>query len=249
MRSIIPPPEPPSQRPPDLAARILLVEDDEDTRHMMVIALEAQHFAVDQAATVDEATSLLRANRYDLVLTDYDLPDKTGATLLRQGVREGILHDAVAVVVTAHPDPEGVDGFEILRKPLDLSRFLRQIRTILTARSATGSSGSHPEDIVRSAEGPIFELVLYISSESLPSIRARECLERLLVGCETVQLKVVDVSREAANAEADNVTFTPTLVKNAPPPRAWFVGHLGATQVLRELLESSGIDLGHNANG
>jgi hypothetical protein len=58
-----------------------------------------------------------------------------------------------------------------------------------------------------------------------------------------VHLHTVDVSREEAKAEADHVIFTPTIVKNTPQPRAWFVGHLGTTQVLRELLESSGIDL------
>jgi two-component system OmpR family response regulator len=238
-----PPPEARAPRPDGLPARILLVEDDEDTRQMMVIALAAQGFGVDEAATVDEATSLLRANRYDLVLTDYDLPDKTGAALLRQGAREGILGDAIAVVVTAHPDPEGIDGFEILRKPLDLSRFLQQIRKILAADRGEVWPESRPPATVSGPVEPIVELVLYISSESLPSVRARECLQRLLVGCETVHLQIFDVSQEGAKAEADHVIFTPTIVKHAPPPRAWFVGDLGTTQVVRELLESSGIDL------
>lgn len=224
-------------------ARILLIEDDEDTRQMMAIALTAQGFGVDQADTVDEAISRLRANRYDLVLTDYDLPDKTGATLLRQGAREGILHDAVAVVVTAHPDPEGIEGFEILRKPLDLERFLRQIRKILAARREEESPRSPPPAASSGPDAPLVDLILYINPESLPSVRARECLQRLLAGCGTVHLQIVDVTRDDAKAEADHVVFTPTLVKKAPPPRAWLVGDLGATQVLRDLLESSGIDL------
>jgi DNA-binding response OmpR family regulator len=243
-----PSPKAPTPRPADPRARILLVEDDEDTRQMMVIALTAQGHEVDEAATVDQAASRLRANRYDLVLTDYDLPDRTGATLLRQGAREGILHDAIAVVVTAHPDPEGIDGFEVLRKPLDLSRFLRQIRTILTAHRQQQSPGSRPPATALGADEPTVELVLYINPESLPSVRARECLERLVAGRATVHLQIVDVSREEAKAEADHVIFTPTLVKNRPQPRAWFVGHLGTTQVLRELLESSGIDLGDEAD-
>jgi len=228
-------------------ARILLIEDDEDTRQMMAIALAAQGFGVDQADTVDEAITRLRANRYDLVLTDYDLPDKTGATLLRQGAREGILHDAVAVVVTAHPDPEGIEGFEILRKPLDLERFLRQIRQILAARREEESPRSRPPATLSGTGEPLVDLILYINPESLPSVRARECLQRLLAGCGTVHLQIVDVTRDDAKAEADHVVFTPTLVKKAPPPRAWLVGDLGATQVLRELLESSGIDLSKSA--
>lgn len=61
-----------------------------------------------------------------------------------------------------------------------------------------------------------------------------------------MHLQAVDVSQEGAKAEADNVIFTPTIVKNTPPPRAWLMGHLGATEVLPELLESSGIDLSHS---
>jgi DNA-binding response OmpR family regulator len=224
----------------DRSARILLVDDDEDTRQMMAIALETQGFGVDQAESVGEAMRRLRAGRYDLVLTDYDLPDKTGATLLRQGAREGILHDAIAVVVTAHPDPEGVEGYEVLRKPLDLSRFLQQIRNILGARPDPAARATRPG---LSGEEPAVELVLYISARSLPSIRARDSLERLLAGCSTVHLRICDVSQEGAKAEADRVIFTPTIVKVGPPPRAWLVGDLGTTQVLRELLESSGIDL------
>jgi DNA-binding response OmpR family regulator len=198
----------PGRRLADPSAKILLVEDDEDTRQMMAISLEAQDFGVDQAATVDEAIALLRGNRYDLLLTDYDLPDKTGATLLRQGAREGILHDATAVVVTAHPDPEGIDGFEVLHKPLDLSRFLQQVHKILAARDEETPAGSRAAAPAPRGNEPTIELVLYISSQSLPSVRARACLERLLIGCSTVHLQIFDVSQEGARAEADHVVFT-----------------------------------------
>jgi CheY-like chemotaxis protein len=125
--------------------RLLLVEDSEDTRILLAVALGNDGWIVDEAADAFQGEALLGRNRYDLVLADYDLPGKTGAVMVREAAAAGRLHDAKVVVVTAHPDPQGVEQLEVIRKPLDLPTFLHQMRTIrdgaVAARGAQADGG------------------------------------------------------------------------------------------------------------
>ena len=87
--------------------RILLVEDDEDTRQLLAVALEAQAYEVSQAGDAEGGLEALRAGRFDMILTDYDLPGRTGAAMLREANALRLVDGAATLVVTAHPDPEG----------------------------------------------------------------------------------------------------------------------------------------------
>src|SRR5262249_57305329 len=159
--------------------RILLVEDDEDTRQLLAVALEAQGYDLDEAGTADEGLADLRSRRFDLVLTDYDLPGKTGAAMLREAHAAGLLDDAAAMVVTAHPDPEGVDDVTLVRKPLDLEKFLLQVRGIFESMPP-GPAAPPPREVETApadgaasvgADGVARALdpALYVSPASAPS--------------------------------------------------------------------------------
>lgn len=227
------------------ARRILLVEDDEDTRQLLAVALQAQGYEVEQAGTADEGLKGLRAQRFDLVLTDYDLPGKTGAAMLREAHAGGLLEDATTLVVTAHPDPEGVDEVTLVRKPLDLEKFLRQVRGIfesMPARRAAATPAAAPP-AAEPARRPL-DLALYVSAASPPSAKARRNMEKLLSAFPAgdIGFAVYDLAREPERAEADNVVFTPTLVKRRPVPRAWILGDLSDAAVVTDLLHMCGID-------
>src|SRR5882672_6966425 len=94
--------------------RLLLVEDDEDTRQLLAVALEAQAYDVTQAGDAEEGLEALRTTPFDMILTDYDLPGKTGAAMLREAGDRRLLHGAATLVVTAHPDPEGVEDATLI---------------------------------------------------------------------------------------------------------------------------------------
>lgn len=210
--------------------RLLLVEDSEDTRMLLSVALARDGWRVDEAADAYRAAHLLRASRYDLLLADYDLPGKTGADLVREATAEALLQDTRIVIVTAHPDPKGVEDLEILRKPLDLHAFLHQMRRVRDA--AAGSR-------IAAARQPGVHLVLYVSPQSLASARALEVLRAALRdGPPGVKLTVCDLSRHPGAAEADNVVFTPTLVKREPAPRTWILGDLSRPETVTGLLET-----------
>ncbi len=230
-------------RPP---ARLLLVEDDEDTRQLLGFALGAERYDVDQAASAPEALELLRRNRYDLVLTDYDLPGETGSSLLKRASREGLLAGSATVVITAHPQPEGVSDSDVIPKPLDLRRFLTQVRHILIAmaRQPNEPPGGDPIPVSGPASAPRVELVLYVSSDSPASQRARRHLESALAGFEASQyrLEVCDVGEDPERGEADHVVFTPTLVTRCGGLANWVLGDLADRTMLLDLLHVCGVE-------
>jgi CheY-like chemotaxis protein len=226
--------------------RILLVEDDEDTRQLLAVALEAQAYDVTQAGDAEEGLEALRTTPFDMILTDYDLPGKTGAAMLREAGDLRLLHGTATLVVTAHPDPEGVDDATLIRKPLDLEKFLLNIRRIFESMSVrpvpvpvTASASSS-----RAAEAADVELTLYISPTSPPSMKARRNMERMIADfpAAPIRFEVLDLAREPERAERDNVVFTPTLVKRSPEPRAWFLGDLSDRRVVADLLHMCGIE-------
>ncbi|HEV8253895.1 MAG TPA: response regulator [Vicinamibacteria bacterium] len=239
-RKVRPPARPPSVAGASSRARILLVEDDDDTRQLLAIALGGQGYHVEEAASAHEGLKRLRSGSFNLVLTDYDLPGKTGAAMLKDAAEAGLLRDIPTMVLTAHPEPEGLEDTEVLRKPLDLDRFLHQVQRILTASGAVPPEKPAPP---AAAPEPVekVELVLYMSGKSQASLKARANLEELLKGWETsVKLELCDLARDAKSAEEDHVVFTPTLVKRRPRPRVWILGDLSNREVVIDLLYMCG---------
>jgi CheY-like chemotaxis protein len=226
--------------------RILLVEDDEDTRQLLALALAAQGYDVEQAGTADEGLTDLRSGRFDLVLSDYDLPGKTGAAMLREASADGRLDGATSVIVTAHPDPQDVGEATLVRKPLDLEKFLRQIRGIFDSmpRPASAAPAGSVEAAPSDGRSHRLDLALYISAASPPSVKAQRNMEKLLSAFRSADIgfAVYDLAQEPQRAEADNVIFTPTLVKRRPSPKAWILGDLSNPVVVTDLLHMCGVD-------
>jgi CheY-like chemotaxis protein len=224
--------------------RILLVEDDEDTRQLLAVALEAQAYEVTQAADAEAGLEALGAAPFDLILTDYDLPGKTGAAMLREANALRLVDGAATLVVTAHPDPEGVEDSTLIRKPLDLEKFLLKIRRIFESLSVSTARAAGPASSPEAADTFDVELTLYISPTSPPSMKARRNMERLIADFPAARIgfEVLDLSREPARGESDNVVFTPTLVKRRPEPRAWFLGDLSDRRVVVDILHMCGIE-------
>jgi len=97
----------------------------------MVLLLEAEGYRVDAAATAAEALERFDRWTYDLVLTDYALPGRSGAWLLREAAGRQCQPFRCAVIITAHPNPSDTEGFEVIRKPLEFDGFLARVRALL----------------------------------------------------------------------------------------------------------------------
>ncbi|MCI0572511.1 MAG: response regulator [Myxococcaceae bacterium] len=110
--------------------RILFVEDNEEIREALSTVLEGEGYAVDAVGSAEEGLSRLRGRTYELLLTDYSLPGETGAWMVARAREEAVLGGAVVLMVTAHPDPSGTEGLRVIRKPLDLAEFLREVAEV-----------------------------------------------------------------------------------------------------------------------
>lgn len=228
----------------DPPIRVLVVDDDEDTRELIKFALEAHHFAITAVSSGAAALAALRGGAFDLVITDYDMPGLTGAEMLKRASTEGIMGSASALVVTAHPDPHGVpEETPLLAKPLDIERLLVQVRTILPAERKVPAATPAAEELVPPAEEALLDLVLYVSTRSPASLKARHRMDAVLAEFDAtrVRFEVCDLFQHAAQAERDRVVFTPTLVKRWPKPQAWILGDLADDDVVRDLLTMCGV--------
>jgi DNA-binding response OmpR family regulator len=228
-------------------ARILVVEDQEDVRHMLATALAMEGHLVDEAASATEGLQCLQQSRYDLVLSDYAMPGGTGTWMLRQATEQGLLDNTISLIVTAHPDVRDFENVEVITKPLDLDKFLAQIRHILESESSAADPGAMaPEPERPAVRGPQHrvELVLYVSSASPACMEARRNFEQLLehFDASQVSFSICDLVRDPTAGDDDRIAFTPTLVRRFPEPRMWVLGNLKEPEIIADLLRACGVD-------
>jgi DNA-binding response OmpR family regulator len=74
----------PRQRPTRSAHRILVVEDDDDTRLLYGFVLSRSGYLVEVAEDGAAAWEALQANRYNLLITEHEMPKLTGVELVKK---------------------------------------------------------------------------------------------------------------------------------------------------------------------
>lgn len=136
---------------PERPARILLAEDNALNRTVVLRSLDKLHYHVDVAANGEDAVALWRANPYDLILMDIQMPGLDGyeATMrIRSEESAGGGRRTPIVAVTANAlEAErrrclaaGMDDY--LAKPLDIQRLRDKVRSFTEAATSPASSAS-----------------------------------------------------------------------------------------------------------
>src|SRR5579863_2474416 len=64
--------------------RVLVVDDDPQIRRVMRTTLDAKGYGVDEAGSGEQALDLARAEKYDLIILDINLPGKSGVETCRE---------------------------------------------------------------------------------------------------------------------------------------------------------------------
>jgi len=231
---------------------VLLVEDDRDIRDMVATLLDMAGFTVVACDTAERGLNALREQAFDLVLTDYALPRKSGLWLLEEAESEGLIQGTPVLIVTAHPNVDAETDYEIVHKPFDLDELVdrvrrrmegtgggRRKRPSVSGRTGSGTNGDQPE-----CPEPV-ELILYVSSQSPRSHAAVRNIKQVLERFHTsrVKLTVCDLAANPNAGIEDSVAFTPTLVRRTPGPRTFILGHITNPELVLELLADCEGDL------
>lgn len=116
-------------------ARILVVDDDSTFCLMLKTYLTKQGHQVNEAFSFDEASRLIRANKYDVVLSDYRLPERSGMDVLIEAKRK--LQSTVVIMMTGYADirlavkaiKQG--AYDYVTKPINPDEILAAINNAL----------------------------------------------------------------------------------------------------------------------
>jgi two-component system, NtrC family, response regulator PilR len=129
---------------------VLVVDDEPDLCELLSITLQRMNLSPSTANTVAVAQRMLKAEPFDLCLTDMQLPDGNGLDLV-----EWMQHHAPTVpvaVITAHGNMETAvqalkaGAFDFVSKPLDIGGLRKLVATAIKL--------SNPNDGDTSVFGP-----------------------------------------------------------------------------------------------
>ena len=117
--------------------RILIIEDEEPIRRVLVRILsdENQSFEIVEASDGKEGLSLIKKEKFDLVLCDIKMPKMDGIEVLQESSK--IKFRAPFIMLTGHGNVETaveamkLGAYDFIPKPPDLNRLLNAVRIAL----------------------------------------------------------------------------------------------------------------------
>lgn len=115
-------------------AKILVAEDNDGFRKTIVMVLKGENHEVVEAENGEVAIQKLRAERFDLLITDFDMPGANGLDVIDEALA---LHPGMPVILstaTLPPEIQGrVEGLVscILEKPFGAVELLGKMSELL----------------------------------------------------------------------------------------------------------------------
>lgn len=130
--------------------RILLIDDDPSFCLMLKSFLRRQQYEVETASSANDGLRQLKAGAFDLILTDFRMPDKDGLELLSQ-VR--VLSDMPVILMTHYGDIRTavkaikMGAFEYITKPINPDETLLVIQNALRRKSPVATEDEAAEPV------------------------------------------------------------------------------------------------------
>lgn len=119
----------------------LIVDDEPDIRELLEITLARMQIDARSADTLEAATDWLRKENFQLCLTDMNLPDGSGITLVQTIQKE--YPNLPVAVITAYGSTEAAvaslkaGAFDFVSKPVELARLRDMVNTALRIKPDT----------------------------------------------------------------------------------------------------------------
>ena len=129
--------------------RVLLVEDNRDTLRFLAMVLGQRRFEVHAVGSVEAARAAASdGERFDLLISDIELPDGTGLELMRE-LGQGHVRAGIAMSGFGSEEDERMSrqaGFrEHLTKPVDIGRLDAAIEPPSPRRARPRAAGPAAE--------------------------------------------------------------------------------------------------------
>ncbi|MFZ2447321.1 MAG: response regulator [Syntrophobacteraceae bacterium] len=108
--------------------RVLIVDDDEQERTFLGQYLEAKRYACSLAANAAEGRQLLRREKFNLILSDLNMPGESGLEFLQWALSTN--PETAGLMMTGMLTPEIVEkataigAYCCMAKPIPLDRLL-----------------------------------------------------------------------------------------------------------------------------
>ncbi|HNB25081.1 MAG TPA: response regulator transcription factor, partial [Candidatus Melainabacteria bacterium] len=124
-------------------AKVLLVEDDEDLAVTISDMLNDERYTVDTVHNGLDAMEILKNQSYEVVILDWDLPGKSGISILREYRSAG--GGTPVIMLTGKSEIEqkeqGLDSGadDYLTKPFHLKELAARVRSLLRRPTMTNS--------------------------------------------------------------------------------------------------------------
>jgi two-component system, NtrC family, response regulator PilR len=134
-------------------AHALVVDDEADILDLLKITLGRMDVQAATAMSVGDAKRHLEHGRFDLCLTDMNLPDGSGIDLVRHIAER--YPDLPVAMITAHGSMESAvaamkaGAFDFVSKPVDLQLLRRLVGSALKLRTQTGTGEVRVEGATR----------------------------------------------------------------------------------------------------
>lgn len=113
------------------AKKVLLVDDEKGLRYLLSDVLTSKGFEVRMAKDGQESLDQLRNRRFDLVITDIQMPRLDGIEMLKVMKKAG--RKEKVIIMTGNPTDRRLSGSDMpkvvshLEKPIQIDAFLETV--------------------------------------------------------------------------------------------------------------------------
>ena len=141
------------------AYSLLVVDDEPDLRTLYELTLLREGHAVVVAADLTQARECLKKQRFDVLISDMQLPDGLGLSLLRELTDHQ--RTEKCIVITAYGSAENAveslkaGAFDYLTKPVDLKQFRSVVASVLHSLPGTGGAFAGRGNTAAMAPAPL----------------------------------------------------------------------------------------------